>query len=315
MTTPIAGWSVLMTWQASQYAINESYIWSGTDANPTGTIYPAAKNLMMARSNMMGFGVKPIRMRLSKIGSFRVYYNAPVQDIAMMTVGAANIQILNPATGPGPAGGQTVDGSSDQAKAAIIVDFYDATFGFHSRKFLAGVPDVMIRTDPDGPWLVGDANWGNLFTAWANLLTNTSLQWQFKATPKPTLLMGATYYDDPTTLQLVIQLPTIGGTAVVGGYIQLRNWKMKQKVYQSPNGIWQIGAVGTGSVVGTSTYLLRGSDNVATSQILVAGTVNTIGTGSAPFFKVQLGKQTTRQRGNRSLAAPGRRLKRVRVSA
>jgi hypothetical protein len=312
---PIAGFQVLMTWRDSNLAINESYIWADATAKLKDVVYEAGKTLMKARSAMMGYGIVPIRLRVSQIGVKRVYYNGPPTDIAVMTVGLQQIQILNPPIGNAPPVGQTVDGAADQAKAAVLADFYSADFSQHSRKFLAGVPDVLIRTDPDGPYVVGDAAWGNLFNAWATILLNNANKWQFKAKPKPTLLKGATFGVDLTTGLLYVNLPTIGGTAVTGGYLQLQGWTMTNKAYISPNGTWQILNVATGTPNTTSNYLLRGTGSVAFSQIFTVGTVNTIDTGSSPFGFIQLGKQTTRKRGNRSLAPVGRRLKPVRVSA
>jgi hypothetical protein len=311
----LQGWSCLFTWRCSNYAINESYIWNGPTDEPIATVYPAALNLMKLRSLMMGFGVVAVRLRISKIGAFRVYYNAPPDDINAIQVGKQQIQILNPPIGTNPPVAQTVDGAADQPKSCVTVDFYSVDFSGHSRKYLAGIPDVLVRTDPDGPYTVGDATWLAAFNAWSTALLNGNSKWTFKAKGGVAKILPDTYLTDATTGLFIVQCATIAPPLIAGNFLQLQGWKMTSKVYFSPNGTWQIKTVQNGTKPGFTQYILAGTGNVTSSLVLNTGTIAVPGAAQTSFGKVQLAKDTTRKRGNRSLVAPGRRLVRARVSA
>ena len=158
---PVSGWKVHMVWQDGAQAIGEDYYWNGASDNPVTTVYPAAVKLMTARSAMMGNGILAVTFRISQVGVFRSYINANPADVAMMQAGPLALAVAVPLNQTAVGIGTPQDGSADQANACISMTAY-STPQSHSRKFLAGVPDVLIRTNPQGPFIVGVASWGNL---------------------------------------------------------------------------------------------------------------------------------------------------------
>jgi hypothetical protein len=316
---PVTGYAIRMIWQDANRGIGESYYWNGPSDDPVGVVYPACVNLMKARTLMMGPGVVPISFRISKTGVFRYYLNSSPNDIGTMATGPLLVNASLSAAQIAAGISAAQDGSTDQAPVAILMNAY-STPQSHSRKFLSGVPDILSRENPAGPWTVGVPSWLTLFNAYVALLTNTALKWAFRARTLPTVapftpvLVNAIAVNPANSL-IDITLPTFGAPVGVGTSLQLRGFKMNSRAYISPNGTWQINSVTPGTVAGTSIYELRGTQSVAGSQVLYLGTAQAIDYSMFPYVNVTLGGETTHKRGNRFLASPGRRFVRAKVSS
>jgi hypothetical protein len=308
-----------MLWNDDSSGIGETYYWTGTNDDPSATIYPAAAALMKARTAMMGFGVSAVSFRISKLGAFRNYLNSNPADVQQMQPGTFTVQ-TNPSAAAIAAGvGKTQDGSADIAKSAILANFYNG-IAAHGRKFLAGVPDVMIRTDPDGPWIIGVPSWNSLFQAWAQLLTSGTLKWAFKARTAPTIapwlpVQVAAVQFDPTTNLWGVDCPTFIAPVTVGANLQLRQFKMTSRAYVPFNGTFQIGYTQASAIPGNTIYYLRGTQSVAGTQVAFLGKAQGVDFTLYPFTAIVPGGQTTHKRGNRSLGSAGRRKPVQRVSA
>jgi hypothetical protein len=268
---------------------------------------------------MMGSTVVPITFRLSVLGSFRTYLNAQPQDIQQIQVGPLTLQ-SNPSAALVALGvGKTVDGDQDQAKQAVIADF-TSTLAQHGRKYLAGVPDVLTRENPEGPWVVGIPQWLSAFTAWANELKSNLKKWTFKARTVPNAapwkpVAVTSLILDPTTGFWGIDVPTFAAPIAVGSILQVRGFKMTNRAYVPVQGSQQIASIASSATPGNSVYYLRGSQLWAGTQVAVFGTAQGVDASLYPFITVTPGKETTHKRGNRSLASPGRLKKLQRVSA
>lgn len=315
----ITGWRVRMLWQNGPNGVSESYYWNNPDVDPTTNIYPAALNLMKARSLMMGTSVIPISFRISQLGAFRSYINSNPADLATMAVGPflLTVSLNSQQVTAGISAAQ--DGSADQAASCVLANFYSGT-AQHGRIFLSGVPDVLIRENPLGPWVVGVPSWLTAFNNWAALLTSPSLKWSFKARTSPTIApwvpqaISSIALDGSGSGNWGVQTTTFAAPVAVGSTLQIRGFKMTSRAYVGFNGSWQVFRIDAGGVGGTNIYYLRNSSGVAGSQVAVVGTVQGVDYSLYPYRVITPGRETTHKRGNRSLASPGRRRTVARVS-
>lgn len=308
-----------MVWQDGPLAITEDYYWTSASDDAVKTVTPAALALYKLRSLMMGSSVVPISIRLSVLGSFRTYLNVDPAQIQGVQVGPLTVQ-TNPTAALQALGvGKTADGDQDQAKQAVLANF-TSTLAQHGRKFLAGVPDVMTRENPEGPWIVGVPSWGTAFNNWGNQLTSNTQKWAFKSRTAPTVapwkpVAVAQLLLDPTTGFWGVDCPTFVAPIAVGQVLQIRGFKMTSKAYVPVQGTLQIASIVASTIPGNSVYYLRGSQTWAGTQVAVFGTAQGVDFSLYPFVTVTPGKETTHKRGNRSLASPGRLKKPQRVSA
>ena len=83
------------------------------------------------------------------------------------------------------------------------------------------------------------------------------------------------YGQDPVTTLFYVEVPTFANPPIgVGSTLQIRGFKMNNRVYKSPNGAWQVDSITPGAQAGQSNYYLRGTQGVATTQIFTKGTVH-----------------------------------------
>ena len=217
--------AVRMIWQDSNESIGETYYNTGTpNITPGQGLYSTSLQLYKARSLLMGYGVVPVSIRMSTIGTRRAYTKVSSNDVAMVPMGQQAIVVgtLPPVLAAG--GSTTVDGSAAQGPDAVQYDAYGSLPTSHARKFMAGCPAVLIRTSPNGPWTVGDANWFNLFQAYVAVLTNPANGWVMRVRtfpPIPNPPQIPIYALDPTNTYLTVTLPTLPGTISNGTILQI----------------------------------------------------------------------------------------------
>lgn len=315
----VAGFKVQMVWQDGPLAITENYYWNGPGDDARTTVYPAALALMKARTLMMGAGIVAVRFRISMLNFFRAYVNSDPKDVSQMIVGQLAIKVSTSQQQQDAGIGNTWDGSSDQAPVAIQANF-ESTLQQHGRIFLAGVPDVLSRENPSGPWTVGAPGWLTLFNAWATILSTNGSKWSFKARTVPTdapwkaVAVSALVFDATSGLWGV-DVPTFTFPAGYNNTLQIRHFKMTSKAYVPVQGTFQINSVASSSIPGNSIYYLRGTQSWAGTQVLYLGTAQGVDYTLYPFRNITPYRETTHKRGNRQLAFPGRRRVVPRVSA
>jgi hypothetical protein len=311
MPLPAGIWAVRLVWNDSGYSIGETYYnsqaWSGIG---TG-LYAAALNLMKARTAMMGAGVIPVSGRMSLIGQRRAYYKLQNSDVSPIPPGTIQITV-NPApafAGANPS--NVVDGSAAQGPDAILVDAYGTLPQYHAKKYLAGCPNVLIRTNPNGPFVAGDAAWGNLFNAYATLLTTATNGWVMKVRTFPTIPAAPpipTYALDLTNTYLTVTCPTLPGTVTIGTLLQILGAKMMSRAYKPPNGKWAVGPTAPVTSGGNTTYSLVLPFAVRFPYLLAGfGTVQVVDYSASTYTAVGLGREGEHKRGNSGLVARGRR--------
>jgi len=316
---PVAGFKVRFLWSDGPLAIAENYYWNGPNDDARATVYPAALALFKARSLMMGVSIVPVSFRISMLGSFRAYINSNPADIMNVKVGDLAIKVALDADQVAAGIGTTWDGSPDQAAVAIQANF-ESTLQQHGRIFLAGVPDVLSRENPSGPWVVGAPGWLSLFQQWAAILTANGSKWSFKARTVPTDPPWKAVSVAALTLNAVtglwgVDCPTFTFPAGYSMLLQVRHFKMTSKAYVPVQGIYQIDTVASSAIPGNSIYYLRGTQAWAGTQVLYLGTAQGVDYTLYPFRNLTPFRETTHKRGNRQLAFPGRRRVVPRVSA
>jgi hypothetical protein len=320
----LVGFAVSMKWQDGNVAVQETYYNNSalTALVPTGgsykasAMYLAALKLYKARSALMGAGVVPISFRISVLNAFRGYVPSDPLDVSTVPVGALPLNLnLNPAQTLAGVGA-VADGSAAQGPDAIICNYIGSTVQIHSRHYLGGVPDVLVRTNPQGPWTIGVPSFTPLFNTYVNTLTGSD-NWQIiakvpGANPPPVISMDGVGID-PTTGYFFFTTPTaIAGVVKGQTKIQLRGFSMFSRAYQNINGTYQVYNVVT--VTGGFQYLLTGTSGFAIDQLKSSGTYIVVSYAFSPYVSVTLGREGTHKRGNRSLAGPGRRRTVQRVS-
>jgi hypothetical protein len=315
---PNAGIKFTMAFIDGYQSITESHVHTyGTGIS--NQVYADAVTLMTARMALMGAGVIPLSGRLSVLGNPRTYLLINTSDFQAMPAGPGTTTTNQPAPVIAAGGSNTQDNSADEANSSIHMFCYDSSFSKHARYYLAGVPDVMVRTNPQGPWVVGDPNWFTLFGQYAALLAAANNPiWGFMArTPVSTPNFGpvqATGISQSNVTGLIsVTCPTITGVAV-GSYVQLRGWGMTSRAYIPINGTFQVSAV-TASTGGQTIYQLAGSATVAFAQIETWGTVQQIAYQWLAYAKCQVTKQGTHKRGKSLVGPRGSRRTPSRVSS
>lgn len=311
MLPPNSGIKVTMRWADGFSGISESHVLSFI-SDLSGAAYLAAKQLMTARTAMMGAGIVPISCRMSVLGVFRQYLNLSSADITAMQPGplkvVTNLNADQIAAGVQP----NQDGSADAPDDAVLMDVYANSFQSHARYYLGGIPDIMVRENPTGPWIVGVPSWNTLFQAYATILTTSTPAWGLisRILPNvagyaPVQAVGVTF--DPTNNVAGVIVPTLPGFVVQGSMIQLRLFKMVSKAMINWNGTWQVQSIVATTTPGQSIYYLRNSSGISYLNTLFLGTVQPVGYVFSPYQKATIGKQSARKRGNSGLAPRGRR--------
>lgn len=299
-----------MVWQDANVAVGETYFNSNPPSQRGGVLYSNAIALMKARSLLMGASVIPVSLRMSLLGTRRAYINAAAADVQPISVGNISIVVKPAPAFAGVNASNAVDGSSAQGPDAILVDSYGSKATSHAKKYLSGCPNVLIRTNPLGPYVAGDAAWGALFVAYGLVLTTTNNGWLMKVltVPAPSgVLTVLSFALDATNTYLTITVPTFAGAPVQGAVVTLHGCKMTSRAYKSPNGSWKI--VAPPVTVGANTTYTLGLPFANRFPYLMQafGTAQIQDYSTDTYTAVNLGREGEHKRGNRVLAPLGRR--------
>jgi hypothetical protein len=279
------------------FGISETHDYN-TSGDLTTVVQPAI-NLLKARMKLMGFGVSIVGVRLSKEGVYRDSLVLDPSQWAGIPPGQFNYS--------GPSGNAGTN-DPDQAKACVLVRAESGTL--HRKSiFLAGIPDIIIREDPRGPALVQVPQWLTDFNTYAQLLITGP--WGFIGRSDPTGTLAQFPISGVLTQAGTNLVGIVVSTALITynqlDFIVIHNSTRTNKAYASLNGRWQIGEVDAGPGAGFNTYYLLNSQLVPVPTIINRGTVQKLDYSFLKYSNLQVIGQTTRKRGNRFLAPPGRR--------
>lgn len=286
-------WKVVLILREGRLDSNETYYLDG--ALTADTAQTKAIELCGVRTAMMPVGVDIYRVRIS--AGYAPYQTFLVDPTLFQGF---------PHWVPGPSEGE---GRPDQAKAALQVDKYSGTRHQRGRFYLLGVPDITLGGTNDALPVIQPASWAMAFNTW-RLKIIADFRNRFRTdTTAGGLRIQATNADNAGTNGLFrIVLPTPDAAWAIGARIQLRRWTQQRGTQVRINGIYQIVARADATPAGGSTTLtLRAADVPDAETIIGLGTAELVAYTLAQITKVVPVEQTTRKRGNRSLAGPGRR--------
>lgn len=297
---PATGVRCTFIMRGDVFAITETHVYLTSSAlNDAET---SALKLFKLRLALSGFPTRPTALRMSVVGSPRVFRTLGAEDLAGIAPVANNYKDKQ---------GNFVNNNSDQAKSCLQLsaDYADTR---HKKIYLAGVPDVVIG-DPDEPGhIVDNAWWLALFNSWRNELTGTAKPWGFIARSDPAGPLAKVQVQSVGN-QVGTQnfgIATLGAipNIALGSMLQTTRFKRSNLAFRSPNGIFQVSAIDQNAPAnGFTTYYFRSTSDVSANVITKLGFVQPIDYTSYKYQRLTIDKDTTRKRGNRVLATPGRR--------
>jgi hypothetical protein len=307
--TPKLGIRCLIQLELGGLAINEAHIW-GTNTSMLMDALPDFKNLFAARLALCGNDVNAVGGRLSVLGEPRNSYQLTGDDIN----GFVGLNAQNTTATPVPAAGT----QPDQSKACITL-VARSTSGNATKIYLAGVPDLILGGSNRNDIAPGQDWWRKLLAPYVNLLVTRPWGWSGISPPQktfPTFQVPIAFGNAGANGLLYVVCTTLAGIAVPG-QIQIGKVGRTNLAYTPANGVWTLTNVQADTPVpGQSTYTVANSAGVAgANQLAGTGYVGPYAKAKYAYASVAIDKQTTRKRGNRTLAGPARLLKRKLIGA
>lgn len=288
----------------AEYGFSETHVYNGTDF---ALAKVAALNLFKKRMAICGPPANAFKLRLSSVTTKR----------STLLLGRDEIGPINPpAVILTDASGNIGPNNSDQPKSCLQARVRNNTTGQGRNQYIAGIPDPVIRENPEGPSVSLIPSYKSLFDAWVTELT-TGEKWgwiaRMVAPGEITVYPVVSFGSDVGTGFFQFVLATKPYTAV-GTKVFLRGWKMTNKAFLSPEGMWTISQIQDDTPVsGQTQYTLYGTSGINPANVLIPGTVELVDFTFRAYSTVSNLQQNTRKRGNRFLLPPGRRTKRVKV--
>lgn len=257
---------------------------------------PLFQVLYKLRYACMGANVVPFGGRASNVAIFRDSQILDRDFLNNLPPPPGSVQLST---------GITVSGDPDQAKACALLRL-NCSDVIRGSLFMAGIPDAVITTFPDGPNIALVPSWGKLLNKYISELQ--SGRWGMVARNYGAVTPVASWIQDPTTGNLVAVIN--GGMAVTPGVtkVQVRGVKRTNRAYQPANGTWIVSQYTSGPGAGQNSLMLFASNNVPVTSFLSLGNLQIVDYSSYAYSSVNLIGNSTRKRGNRSLAYPGRRV-------
>lgn len=216
----------------------------------------------------------------------------------------------------GSSDGGLTDVESDQAKSSVLLKLYNTDYSAVHNQYLAGIPDLVVRENPEGPSVDFSPLYRRRFNAYtAELETGWGFVGKIRdnAFVKLTQVLP-TIQVDPIVLDLGFTVSGALPSAVIGSKVFLTDFKAIARPYKVPNGTWLIRKVSTDFPdPGQNTAYLLNTQIFDATKIQFPGKMGVYGLQFFGYSHHDVAQQTTRKRGNRSLAYPGARRKPVRV--
>lgn len=305
---PAAGVRVTFFYSNGIFGISETHVWCADVEIPI-VVVPAV-TLMKKRLALSGFGLKAFALRMSKIGSFREAQVLKADALAVDNPGLTTVKSSYNLPNGDPA---QWDNASDQSKSALLIAVQGSVKGHKKQFFLAGVPDVVIETYPDGSPVALQPWWAKKWDTYRTELTGKS--WGFVGNVLPSAGNPAKPILSVVTQQATglagIVLAAGALTLAVGDLVQVRNTKRTNVAFASLNGKWQVAQVSVDSPsTGQNTYFLLNSTLINPATITKTGNVLKVDSVSVPYLTAEISGPTSRKRGNRFLTGPARRVTR-----
>jgi len=288
-----------MIMRAGKYGISETHVRVG--ATTIAQTIPFAQTLAKKRIACCGVGVAMDYVRLSMEGVRRdsqvldaEFLGGLVAPSTSISFGPVNVEANTP----------------DQAKASYLVRMTAGDLA-RSSLYLAGVPDWAIQFDANDNPLPPPPAWLKILQIYLDELTSG---WGFIGVQRPgggnplRPVTKAVLQQDTSLIGLV----TTNANAIdVGAFVTVQDFLMVSRAYRSINGNWQVAErIDNSPGAGQATYYLRGTAGITPSTFAHYGNLFLRDKVTIAYLGATRRGGTTRKRGNRSLASPGRKLTR-----
>jgi hypothetical protein len=288
---PANGLKVRFIFQEELFGFTETLVL------PNETDFGIAQNkagtYLKNRLAMSGFGVNIIGVVISQLQGRRVFRTLTAADFPGLSIAKASLI--------GSSGSQPND--ADPAKSTLMLTMESGTTR-RKKLYLAGMPDVVMRTDPTGPDL-GVSVWLTAFNTWAAKIIADG--WGFVGitleagafAPQQILSVGV----EGVTNLLIAEVGATGSLAA-GGTVLVRGNTRINPAFKSWNGRWVIKSI---NAAGGSTFVtLYGTAGIDSTKFRRLGTLTALDYTAFPVTRVSQGRQTARKRGNRFLVPRAR---------
>jgi len=194
----------------------------------------------------------------------------------------------------------TLERSADQLQNALLVRGMSAA-GQRKHVWVAGIPDFIIRTNPIGPDVSGvGGTWLGKYGIWRAEFQ--SGKWGFRVRRR----IGADVQPQ-NVVDWVLQAGGISRLGAVvnnggpvyapGTMVQVRNVKVVNAAFRSPNGQWTVHSSQAGAAPATTVYYLRGTEGIDPLNIFAPGNIRLVDHEALAVTDLQIIRQASHKRG------------------
>lgn len=193
----------------------------------------------------------------------------------------------------------TDDRSADALQSCLLLQCLTTT-GARKSLFMAGVPDFIIRTNPNGPNTEEGTVWLSKFQLWRAEFQ--SGRWGFRtrrrigADVQPQTIIG--YQLQAGGLSRVGLIVNDGGPVYgVGKRLQIRHATVINPALRNILGTWVVESKQAGTQANTTVYYLKGTEGINPSNIFFPGDVRLVDFEGLAVTDIRIVKQASHKRG------------------
>jgi hypothetical protein len=253
---------------------------------------------------LMGLGTFLRSIRVS----FQPDVGRPVSKLVNLEPEFAGFTDID--TAPFSALGTAETDSADTPNNALYVQRLNVD-AQKSALYMAGLPDVILRTNPDGPVFSNIGGFQVKWDAWKSAVVQTT--WGFRCR----ILTGGNYTPIGAVFPLVVGDVPLGliGVTVLGNApgitsavkVSLRGFLSTRPVTKKLNGFWNVHSTVTTTSPATTTIYLVASEGINPADYYAVGTIQLVGFRHTAIDGLQILHQGSRKRGKPSGQLAGRR--------
>lgn len=256
-------------------------------------------NLVIARLSLCGGGVVLRRATMSvetRPGQVINTGDSLPVVLAGAPVGVAKETAVEEIV-PGLADG----GAADIPNTCLLIDCSTATGRHHKQVFMAGIPDVIIKTIPPGPDIKAAGGWMDRYREWRDVILADQWGWwgrQLSGGGADPQQVVATQQQAAAPNLWAVGTTNSGVLYAEGDRVQLRGFRHKPCTLCPWQGQWTIDhVVEVAGPPARRWYYLRGSENLDPTRITRLGTIEKVLFEVKVTSRFFITKQATRKRG------------------
>lgn len=271
--------------------------WSETWVTAATTDLTAAeqfsRELIKKRLAMCGLGVSMVGARVARVpGTLRI---SRLVDFDGMGKGLQDVPAssYNQLTDPDTE-------SADVIRTAILVRCRNTASQRQKNVWVAGIPDEVIMTNPEGPRGPAFTAWFSKYEMWRDELKLRAWGWvgREKASPavQPVQVRGVVFRGGGID-ELGVTVDPGSIAATVGSKVQLTKFLTQPRGLPTLRGIYQVSEVSTTAVAGKTTLFLLRSSGIDPTVISQMGFVQLVDFANFTADEFTIYRQTAHKRG------------------